>query len=1294
MKATSKHAHPLRAQARCLRRVHSRRQRARRLRQRGFESPQALLRSVLSVCLGLLVAVLSSQAQITTGTIIGQVRDQSSKPLDDVIVTVINAHNHNKRATRSNDSGNYVVPNLPPGTYHLIARKDGYASQCIASFQVLFNKNNAVKYPPHFTLPKQSGVSNNPVCDALLKNQSAALWQNHQQQLAIAFPAIKAMPRLQTNLPLPLVLAPPVTIADQTNSNNSTQAAEGANAIGLVNTSDVMRSSNFTEQQLTSLPIGAASYLRSFDELVLLAPGVAPPPYTPGVRGPGVGFGIGSAGQFSVNGMRARSNNFSIDGTDNNDPDVGGRRGGYVVQALQSVGSVAEVSISTLLWSAEIGRNFGSQVNAVSKYGGNAYHGQIEGFFTDSRLKARDYFDYVGGASQNENPFTRTQTGAALSGPLFSQQTQFFLGFEGSKSNASVEEHFAAPTLADRARVGAPFTLKFPCPREGGVYVICQDFDLPSQRPLTYYPDANNAAGPFGANTYSRVLPADGAGVFGTLRLTQQLAAAHTLNVKYGFAEDQRVLPSVNRAIRSTLNARTRSQNLSLLLDSQLRVQLFQQSRVSFGRTRIRFPAHPLGAFNLASFDSDATSQRCTYPIEILNYDWVCGLPVFLSFRQIVGEIEVAPFSPLGVNASLFPQGRVNNNFQFADTLAWHRGNHWLRVGGDVRRVQFNNFQDRLFRPQLYFGYGWKEVGNLELLREPTQTNFRFTPVARTAVSSLDLAMLLPSSTLQTLTAGTPDSHIGLRLTETLVFLQDTWQLRPRLTLVAGLRYEFTTVPRDATGRMEDALSLRNLPQPTTNNTPQERASYESILNAYAQVLGGRTRMYEADRNNFGPQLGLAWGFGKANKSALRVGFGMYYDAILGAVISQSRSLFPNQIPVGIDRPQAGFLTFPANCQTVSCEVIGFGRAIKTNQLIGGDSKFVSNIATLANQIKAGLSFSLPAKNLPTPYAQQWHITLEREIMPQAVVSLAYVGTKGHKLTRIITPNLGPINSPLVQSAPVTYFNQATPVTVPALLLDAASLLLPTRPTPAIGSYQIFENAAASSYYALQIEAIKRYGKQLNFTSAYTWSHAIDDVSDIFPISGAPVVAQSQRNSRSERGNANFDLRHRFTTSVIWDIPSFTKTKGVTGWQFATIAQAQTGQPFTINLPIDANLDGNLSDRPATTQGLQIVQGNQRERVRVASGVTLNDFLALGKDGVVGRNTFRDAGFLNFDVALTKTMRFAEQRKLVLRAEVFNLFNRANFGLPIRTLDAPGFGEAVTTVNPARMLQLALRFSF
>src|SRR6185369_4070260 len=176
----------------------------------------------------------------------------------------------------------------------------------------------------------------------------------------------------------------------------------------LIHPFDAARTTNFTQHQIESLPRGGSTYMRTFDDLALLAAGVAPPPFTPGVHGPGVGFGIGTAGQFSVNGMRARSNNFSVDGSDNNDPDVGVRRQGFVALVPQPIESVMEVSISTLLWDAELGRNFGSQVNAVSKYGANKFHGQAFGFVIDSSLNARDAF------ARRKEPFTRAQAGFVI----------------------------------------------------------------------------------------------------------------------------------------------------------------------------------------------------------------------------------------------------------------------------------------------------------------------------------------------------------------------------------------------------------------------------------------------------------------------------------------------------------------------------------------------------------------------------------------------------------------------------------------------------------------------------------------------------------------------------------------------------------------------------------------------------------------------------------------------------------------------------------------------------------------
>jgi hypothetical protein len=255
------------------------------------------------------------------------------------------------------------------------------------------------------------------------------------------------------------------------------------------------------------------------------------------------------------------------------------------------------------------------------------------------------------------------------------------------------------------------------------------------------------------------------------------------------------------------------------------------------------------------------------------------------------------------------------------------------------------------------------------------------------------------------------------------------------------------------------------------------------------------------------------------------------------------------------------------------------------------------------------------------------------------------------------------------------------------------------RPSPFVGPFQLFESSASPSYHALQLEARKRYRQSYQFTAAYTWSHAIDDVSDLFPIAGAPVIAQDSTNLRAERASANFDVRHRFVASLVWDLPFFRDSRSISGrllrnWQIASVFQAQTGQPFTLNVPFDANLDGNLTDRASTTDGLIFLNGNNPQRVAIAPGRSVTDFFVLEKNGVVGRNTVRGAGLVNFDLALSRTFPFGEKKKLQFRTEFFNVFNRTNFGLPVRTIGAPGFGSAVATTTPGRMIVLTVKAGF
>jgi hypothetical protein len=490
---------------------------------------------------------------------------------------------------------------------------------------------------------------------------------------------------------------------------------------------------------------------------------------------------------------------------------------------------------------------------------------------------------------------------------------------------------------------------------------------------------------------------------------------------------------------------------------------------------------------------------------------------------------------------------------------------------------------------------------------------------------------------------------------------------------------------------------------------------FNATLNAYRQIIAGRRRIYDPDYNNFAPHLGFAWSLDKSGKTAIRGGYGIYYDAILGAVVSQSRNVFPNEIQFSFGPGEIGANAFdfnnPARYLAFGPSVPGFAApnilllAQNPCNQFGTCNQFglaVQYFAAAMGRVFVNneVAFTLPEKKLRSPYAQQWHLTAEREFLKGYLLSIAYVGTKGTKLTRLTTPNFG---KDVIQRVDLS--ENTTPPTVTVL-----PPIPPARPNKSLGPYQIFENSANSTYHALQIEARKRYSQNYQFTVAYTWSHAIDDVSDLFPIAGAPVVAQDSFDFRAERGDANFDIRQRFVASVLWDLPFYRHSNSVAGrilknWQIASIFQVNTGQPFTLNIPVDANLDGNLTDRPSTTNGLTFLTAHGPRRVAVVPGKQLADFFVslplLRGDpfsdltmGTVGRNTARGDNFIDLDLSVSRTFRFGETKGLLFRAEFFNLLNRANFGLPVRVIGAPGFGSAVDTVVPGRTVVLVMKSSF
>ncbi|HNH82600.1 MAG TPA: carboxypeptidase-like regulatory domain-containing protein [Acidobacteriota bacterium] len=1017
-----------------------------------------------------------------------------------------------------------------------------------------------------------------------------------------------------------------------------------------VNGSDPTIRWSSTSDLIQGLPLAG---LRTFDQLALLAPGVAPPPAALGTTGPGIGSGTGTAGQFSINGQRSRSNTFTIDGSDNNDQEIGVRRQGYLTPVPVLVESITEIQVTTLLANTEAGRNAGGQINVVSIGGGNAVHGEAHAFLTNAALNARDAFDLSSPGNPPKNPFTRTQTGGSVGFPLRPNQLQAFFAFERLELHQTQEHHFVVPTGLERQRSLSRARNR----SQSGIDVLSP----------TFYPLPNTPGGPYGSNTLTQLLPASGAGTLFDARLdgqTHLIGRSSTASLRYALTDDTQTLPAIDQAINASVQARTQTHNLALIFNTIASPRFANQFRFSFGRTRLAFDELPDSPF---VFQSASTGQDLTGD----------GVPDGRSGP--IGRLILAPFSSLGVDPYTFPQARATNTFQVADTAIWSGGHHTIKWGGDLRRIQLNGQLERNYRTQVAFTSGL--IG----LRDGTLLGG----------SGVDFAAFgLPSDIAQAL-ALTPDSTLGLRFLELNLFYTHQVRLTSNLALEYGLRYERNTVPTDVSGRLERSLQATPADLPPFDPQAPFVQSFLKAFQAQQPLLAGRKKIFDGDGNNFAVRVGAAWDLSGHGQTSLRGGYGMFYDPLLTTVVSQSRNAFPNFIPVNF----GASALFP-NRLSANPAFLRLGDKLEQPLILPGtlntiglpSAQFVSGIGQVftAGGFFVGSGFgagiTLPARDLQSPLTHQYALSFEHVIAHNLVASLALVGTHGRKLLRVRTPNGGQFSPIGLRLAP-----NADPLVVPLL----------NRPNPDLGPVTTFENSATSDYHALQASVVQRFHRGFQFQIAYTYAHALDDVSDIFDVAGSSSLAQdeTERSSslRTERASANFDVRHRLTSAWVWSLP-FRKWKVAQGIEWSGIVTVQTGQPFTVITSLDPNLDGNRTDRLATTTGL-LIHNQGRTRLSLISGldpltlvVPFNPLSPI--NGQVGRNTFRAAGVATVDLALTKLIGLPNQHTLGLRIEVFNLMNRTHYGVPVRVLESPAFGSSVTTSVPARTIQFALRYLF
>jgi len=1147
----------------------------------------------------------------------------------------------------------------------------------------------------------------------------------------------------------------------------------------LLETTEATRRQVFSPRLLETLPIPG---LRNFDTFALLAPGVAPPPDSPNARGPGVSPGLGTAGQFSVNGQRSRENNFTADGSDNNDEDIGTRRQGFVFLAPQSLESLNEFQIVTALGDARFGRNIGGQVNVLTRSGSPDLHGSAYGFFTDNRLNAREFFDRVaapGGTftltrqqdgaqvlldgrpvvtsdpAGGKNPFRRTQLGFVVGGPIKLLDSFFFGSLERVTIRANKESHFVVPAVEQRGLLNAGATGLMLDDLHGAPRPIYSAI-IPGDAIFSLYPFPNNPVGPFGRNTFTTVLPADGNGTrfsgkidrqFGTSDLTKSrrpwslFNSGDNLTARYNFSQETSTVPVTGEALFSSLRPSVRTQNIAFYLNRQLTENVSDVIRLSFGRTRLTFRERRdpfltpssffpkeqflLNAPLILNVSAPLSNETLTQP-SFVSASGQAGATLLasLGFNDVtqaeqitgaLGEVKIPGFSTLGVDVYRFPQSRANNTIQIADTITYASPqSHIFTFGVDIKKIQINSTLDRNFRPQAVFGgLRTPSIGPpaafafaARLPGGPAITPHEYSGTTLAAVG-------IPTGLFQTL-AVDPNSTIGIRFTEIGLFEQSDFRLKNNLNLNVGARFTYLTRLRTQGKKLERAFDLAELQRQGEDaiascvNDGGIRSACETAAHAIVSAFPADfSASFKGDKFDLDVRGGLAWSLN--DRTVLRAGVGNYSGEFPGILLGESRNAFPDflslnvahfpvaLVPGNIDRE---FLFNLAN-PTLRALEPGLFTPGALNQLstnVNAISLLTSRVAKANGLVFSdsvlGIDLVLPQKNFRTPYSLQYAVTVERQIHDRYALSVAYVGTRGFKLLRVSTPNLGanyvmdPHGLQLVSAS----------FLVPLPFIGGIQPLAPQPAIPRAGlaiARTFYESSGMSRYDSLQVEFRKQYAGRFQFGTAFTYSHSIDDASDFFDTAGAFALPQNSL-VRSERASSNFDIRMRSVTHFVWDFSRdwfFSEGKRLGGWQLAGIVTVQTGQPFTVNSAFDTNRDGNLTDRLNSTTGL--IPGSGSVQLSLAPGTNTVDLLAAnGGDGAIGRNTFRAPGQFNSDLSLTKFFNFNERFRLNARTEIFNVFNNANFGIPVRILESPAFGRSTYTTTPPRTIQFAIKFLF
>jgi hypothetical protein len=1036
-------------------------------------------------------------------------------------------------------------------------------------------------------------------------------------------------------------------------------------------------------RRATTLPLNG----RNFAQLALLSVGVAPT--EPGSRAE-TSYG------FSSNGARALQNNFLLDGVDNN-ANLGDLLNGstYVIQP--SVDAIGEFKVQTNAYTAEFGRGNGAILNAVIKSGTNGFHGDVYEFLRNEKLDGKNAFDAFG-----RQPYKQNQFGATLGGPILKDRTFFFVDYEGTRIRQGLPQILSIPTQAMVAGDFSSFLTTTPVAGvrdcsgnptfQGEIFnsrltqnASSNAFAAGNPSGWCGVPIGTNAGAPtniFAPGTINPVaarlaalFPAPTSHGNSNNFLTDPIRSTDQNN--FDVRVDHRFSPKDEFFTRasyedqpSTIPGPFRTSLDGGGFTAGSRENAYRSAAVSeahlFSQTvvnEIRFGYNRINSHRLeADANKDVSGQL-----------GLLGVP----FSPGIGGLPNFCFSQLAcIGSSTFqPSVEKQNSYVLNENLTWIRGRHSLKVGGELRREEFTLFQPSAPRGTLTFGFDFTNNPGLP-----------FDSASGASTGGQEFASFL---------LGIPDSGSIVNLHNVDYhreiysgYGQDDIKVNSRLVFNLGLRYEaFKPVTEGHNQQATFDFASNSLILPAGQGA-QLTPFLSTILPLKANASRGLIR---PDWTNVAPRVGFAYKI--IERLVLRSGYGIFYGG-------QENGPFSNPSP-GFNPPffrseafnsQCGSSPLNPNANLADPNNCAIGFKLSGNSLPINDFWVQGFPSASLTDPNTPLLYSIDP-HTKTPFVQQWHFGLQYELPGETVLEVSYGGSHGQRLYAFYNGN------------------QAVPGPGPTA---------PRRPFPVVdGTIFAFRSNTYSNYNSLQARLEKRFSHGLQFQLSYTYSHSLDDASSANLGSLNNGDFRYQNHPEFEYGNSDFDVRHHFVVSYIYELP-FGKGKAwgknasgvlnqvIGNWQISGITSASTGNYFTVS---DSNVNNSTTDcggavvfncsrpdRVGDPGAKPCVVGSYFNTCAFASSTTVGVF------GNAGRNIVRGPGYQNWDLSLFKNFPVREQIRLEFRTDVFNVWNHVNpltgprgqdGQLPPVSVElgAAQFGFVQAARDP-RFIQFALKFYF